>query len=279
MNSNTMACRTPNDIYLLLKSSDFVSHDLEHAFDDCSNSSESSMTKAEIPYVLALRKTIEKISPSLEFRCFVRGRRLLAICQRDLNHYSFLSGLQDRFRSLILEFFSVRLQNQFPDANFVFDVYIPPPHDRVWLIDFNPWAQRTDPLLFGWLELLTMDEPPDIPPQDQHANEVVRLSLVDERDARVRSLSADEIDGSDGGVQESDSDAVEEADEELWLPELRLIGKEDPEAYNFSTPQYSAHKLPKDVVDASASGEGLREFARDWEKILAKRQEEDQKDD
>ncbi|KAK1048241.1 hypothetical protein LTR74_017557, partial [Friedmanniomyces endolithicus] len=31
---NSMECRTPNDIYLLLKSSDFVTHDLEHAFDD-----------------------------------------------------------------------------------------------------------------------------------------------------------------------------------------------------------------------------------------------------
>ena len=30
-------------------------------------------------------------------------------------------------------------------------------------------------------------------------------------------------------------------------PELRLVKKDDPEAYNFNTPQYSAHKLPKEV--------------------------------
>jgi len=281
MNANTMACRTPNDIYLLLKSSDFVSHDLEHAFDDCTNSSESSMTKNEIPYVLALRKTIEKISPSLEFRCFVRGRRLLAICQRDLNHYSFLAGLQDRFRSLIMEFFSVRLQDQFPDDNFVFDVYIPPPHDRVWLIDFNPWAPRTDPLLYGWLELLTMDDPPEVRPQDSRDGEFVRLSLVDRpvEDADQLETLNDQSTEDGDASSDSDSNDIEEADEELWLPEIRLIRKEDPEAYNFSTPQYSAHKLPKDVVDASASGEGLREFARDWQEILAKRQAEDQKDE
>jgi hypothetical protein len=34
--------------------------------------------------------------------------------------------------------------------------------------------------------------------------------------------------------------------------------------------------MPKDVVDASASGgDGLREFARDWKDILEKRQRED----
>jgi hypothetical protein len=74
---------------------------------------------------------------------------------------------------------------------------------------------------------------------------------------------------------DSESDEDEEADEELWLPELRLVRKSDPEAYNFSTQQYSAHKLPKDVVDASQSGEGLREFARDWQNILEQRKQED----
>ncbi|CAM6031899.1 unnamed protein product, partial [Sphagnum compactum] len=29
----SMDCQTPNDIYLMLKSSDFITHDLEHPFD------------------------------------------------------------------------------------------------------------------------------------------------------------------------------------------------------------------------------------------------------
>ena len=70
-------------------------------------------------------------------------------------------------------------------------------------------------------------------------------------------------------------DVTSEIDEEFWRPEFRLVRKNDPEAYSFSTPQYSAHKMPKDVVDASASGDGLREFARDWKEILEKRQRED----
>jgi hypothetical protein len=283
MNSNTMACRLPSEVYLLLKSSDFVTHDLEHAFDDCVDSPESTIEPDEIPYALVLRKTIEKINPSLEFRCFVRGRKLLAICQRDLNHYKFLFPLQDKIRAMILEFFAIRLRDVFPDEDFVFDVYIPPPHDRVWLIDFNPWAPRTDPLLFGWLELLTMDEPPESTSQPLNEpldeTKFVRLSIRgagdnDSTSAPREEYTEDEFDDEDED-EDDDDEEEEEADEELWLPELRLIRKDDPEAHSFSTPQYSAHKLPRDVVDASASGEGLREFAKDWEKLLAKSQEDD----
>ena len=71
--------------------------------------------------------------------------------------------------------------------------------------------------------------------------------------------------------------------EEIWQPEFRLIRKDDPEAYGFSTPQYSAHKLPKDVVDASSGGEGqLREFAMQWEqaqKLAEQQRAEDSEDD
>lgn len=80
-----------------------------------------------------------------------------------------------------------------------------------------------------------------------------------------------------GMDNESDGDSDDDSDvEEIWKPEFRLVRRNDPEAYTFNTPQYSAHKLPKDVVDASQSGEGLREFARDWKEILEKRQRDDE---
>lgn len=266
MNANSMECRLPSEIYLLLKSSDFITHDLEHAFDGCVDSPECTMSQADIPYHLVLRKHVQ-FNPSVEFRCFVRGRKLLGVCQRDLNHFDFLFAMEGQLQSLIQEFFDVRLRDTFPDENFVFDVYIPAPHKRVWLVDINPWAPRTDPLLFSWLELLTMDEPPTSD-DDTSAVDSVRIPLSGMR-VEERTTPIDSADHSDS---ESDSDA----DEEIWRPELRLIRKSDPEAYSFSTPQYSAHKLPKDVVDASQSGEGLREFARDWQNILAKRQKEEE---
>ncbi|EAT91223.2 hypothetical protein SNOG_01574 [Parastagonospora nodorum SN15] len=246
--TNSMECRTPNDIYLLLKSSDFVTHDLAHAFDDTAD--QSSEDDQEIPYHLVLRKWIT-LNPSVEFRCFVRDRRLIALCQRDLNHFDFLFNMQDKLRNAVQDFFELRLRNTFPDPNFTFDVYVPPPHDKVWLVDVNPWALRTDPLLFSWMELLTMDVP-DVEQEET----TVRLRLA--QPGSSGRTGADESSGAD----DSEDDDIEE----IWQPEFRLVRRDDPEAYGFATPQYSAHKLPKDVVDASKDGGGgMREFAQQWE--------------
>jgi hypothetical protein len=285
MNANTMICHKPSEIYLLLKSSDFVTHDLEHAFDDTVSSPRSSLTKDTIPYHLVLRKAVKQWNPSVEFRCFVRGRRLLCMCQRDLNHFDFLFKMRGHLRSLIQEFYETRLRD-FDDENFAFDVYVPPPYDRVWLVDINPWAERTDPLLFSWLEILTMPDPPEESPPDR-VPEIVRLSMAPTNEntmellQRVREAAKaleeneDENKGEDSDCSSSD-DVESDADEEIWLPELRLVRKTDPEAYSFNTPRYSAHKLPKDVVDASQSGAGLMEFAKEWEAVLAERLREDE---
>jgi D123 len=37
----------------------------------------------------------------------------------------------------------------------VLDLYIDnPPKKRVWIVDFNPWGEKTDPLLYDWEYLL-----------------------------------------------------------------------------------------------------------------------------
>ena len=151
-----MECRTPNDVYLLLKSSDFITHDLEHAFDDCESDSghnasnsddptDSSETETrlrasgppDISYHLVLRKAIPSMTTSLEFRCFVRARHLLCIYQRDLDHYAFLDALKTNLLKSIQQIFKTKLQKSFPEDSFVFDVYISPPHGKVWLIDIK----------------------------------------------------------------------------------------------------------------------------------------------
>ncbi|KAL9106698.1 MAG: hypothetical protein Q9187_008525 [Circinaria calcarea] len=269
-----MECRTPDDVYLLLKSSDFVTHDLEQAFDGCED--DESRTTEDTPNHLVLRKTIPSLITSLEFRCFVRRRKLLCICQRDLNHYAFLPSLLPTLQSLIETFFEEKLKMTFPDESFVFDVYIPQPKEkgRVWLIDINPWAPRTDPLLYSWLEILTMPEP-KMAPADL-LDGVLRLSIqghdsglsIHDHDIEL-SASEDENDKSSG---------AEEDDVEFGL-EFRLVNRDDPEAYSFNTPQYSAHKLPKDVVDASTDGQGgLREFMSQWRDIVARQEREDSED-
>ncbi|KAA8620200.1 cell division cycle protein 123 [Pyrenophora tritici-repentis] len=265
--TNSMECRTPNDIYLLLKSSDFVTHDLTHAFDDTVD--ETTTPHPEIAYHLVLRKWIT-LNPSVEFRCFVRDRRLIALCQRDLNHFDFLFNMRDKLRDTIQDFFDAKLRDTFPDPNFTFDVYIPPPHDKVWVVDFNPWAVRTDPLIFSWMELLTMDVPDRVPIEES----TVRLKISSDNSESAQAAS---------NTVEQDSDSDGDSIEELWQPEFRLVRRDDPEAYGFATPQYSAHKLPKDVVDASSGGEGqLREFAMQWEqaqKLAEQQRAEDSEDD
>ncbi|CAL8583192.1 hypothetical protein XPA_008825 [Xanthoria parietina] len=254
--TNSMECQSANDVYCLLKSSDFVTHDLEQVFDDCAPISPQPNDEDTIPYHLILRKTIPALVPSLEFRCFVRSRSLLCMCQRDLNYYTFLPDLVPTLRPLIQKFFDDKLKPTFEDENFVFDVYIPPPHQRVWLIDINPWAPRTDPLIFSWLEILEMPGPP------------------------AASGSSPESHGIMNGDSHRDVTKGEENDEDdgqdIFTPEFRLVNRDDPEAYAFNTPRYSAHKMPKDVVDASGGGEaGLREFMGRWREIMREQERDD----
>ncbi|KAL3472309.1 D123-domain-containing protein [Aspergillus californicus] len=270
--TNDLQCQTPNDIYLLLKSSDFITHDLDHPFDDCVPDTTSSPTLTpglpEIQYNLILRKYVN-FNPSLEFRCFVRNRVLLCMCQRDQNHFDFLFPLRDSLRSRIQSFFDEKLKDTFPDSSFVFDVYIPPPHQRIWLIDINPWAERTDPLLFSWLEVLRMIDPVGIQEDDGAEEQFVRLSL----NGHHNDLPETEEELSESDSEEEED--VEEDDAAPFLPEFRLVKRDDPEAYAFSSTQYSAHKMPKEVVDASISGPGgMSEFLGQWEDIMARQAQE-----
>ena len=72
-------CQSPYDIYLLLKSSDFLSHsmDPERAYaTEGQEETEELPTKEDMKLELLLRK-YESINPSREFRCFVREDILL----------------------------------------------------------------------------------------------------------------------------------------------------------------------------------------------------------
>ncbi|KAM0461835.1 hypothetical protein ACHAO4_001020 [Trichoderma viride] len=243
---NTLKCTSPNDIYLLLKSSSFVSHDLLHAFDDCTD----APPLRPFSPVLVLRPFFTP-HVALEFRCFVKHRSLIGITQRDLNHYEFLEPLRGQLWKKIMKFFRQKLRLTFPDSTFVFDIYIPGNSfaedglGKVRLMDINPWAPSTDSLLFSWEELLTME---------------VENPLY----GSVSEDQAAEESGDETTADEMDDDEYDPNRQ----PEVRIVKKNDPEAYNFSSPQYSAHKLPKEVVDASLAGEGgLREFAQRWKEI------------
>ena len=76
--SSPLKCLCPADVYLLLKSSDFISHDLseETVFEGC----EPPRMDSDPPYALelVLRKWYP-VDRSREFRCFVRQDLLLGV--------------------------------------------------------------------------------------------------------------------------------------------------------------------------------------------------------
>ncbi|SCU92725.1 LAMI_0E11760g1_1 [Lachancea mirantina] len=150
---NSTKCREPNDLYLLLNASDYITHDLDAAFDGCiDKDGHNSVTDFE----LVLRQWLN-INPALELRVFVRDGNIVGVSQRDLNYYDYLKPLSHTFEDLVDDFIEDIVLPNFPDKSFVCDVYIPRPFSKVWLIDMNPFSRTTDSLLFSWHELVIKD--------------------------------------------------------------------------------------------------------------------------
>lgn len=156
MATNTMKCDSAADVYLLLNASNYIMHDVSRAFDDVKEDETDASKTTDTAYELVLRQWFN-INPALEFRCFVKRRTLVGVSQRDLNLYDYLPELEPTIRRLVDHFFHSVLRDSFPDPDFVFDVYLPRPFNKVWLIDINPFSRKTDSLLFTWHELATCD--------------------------------------------------------------------------------------------------------------------------
>lgn len=71
-----LRCRTPNDIYTLLKSSDCIAHDLNLLKPKGESSPEQLQAQLQCPAILVLREWFN-LNPANEFRCFVRDRKLI----------------------------------------------------------------------------------------------------------------------------------------------------------------------------------------------------------
>ncbi|KAG0183660.1 hypothetical protein DFQ28_001455 [Apophysomyces sp. BC1034] len=148
--TQSLKCTSPFDVFLLLKSSDFINHDLNHALDHCDASS------PQPSFELVLRKWYD-LQPSMEFRCFVKQKELIGICQRDVNYYQFLQAMKGDLEVKIHNFFEDHIRDNFESVHYVFDVYIPRNQEKVWVVDFNPFSTTTDSLLYEWTELASFD--------------------------------------------------------------------------------------------------------------------------
>lgn len=89
-------------------------------------------------------------------RCFVSGRELIAISQRDVSqHFPQLSepGTLDSLEDSICAFHDdVMHGSTFPLPDYTYDVYVAT-NGAVRLVDVNAIGGATSPLLFTWLEL------------------------------------------------------------------------------------------------------------------------------
>ena len=148
----TLRCQCIRDILLLLKSSDFVTHDLTVPFEHCCDVPDSS--NQTVTYHLVLRQW-QDISAESEFRCFVQNNVVIAISQRHLGiHFPHLNLHKDTICSDVLHFYHTYIEGRFADADFTFDIWRKSREDVV-LLDFNPFGPVTDSLLFSWNELMS----------------------------------------------------------------------------------------------------------------------------
>jgi len=149
----SLQCEKPSEIFTMLKASDFVAHDLCHAFDDCG--SNATRTRPEA-FTLVLRRWHELFEAG-EFRCFAAAGSLVGISQRQtLGLYEHLGqqGEVDILQREIRGFFDQHIRGSFPLQRYAFDVHVgAAPQRRMRLVDFSPWSQSTDACLFDWPDL------------------------------------------------------------------------------------------------------------------------------
>lgn len=108
----------------------------------------------------------------------MKDHTLIGISQRHITYFATLKAQANLLKELIYKFFHSQIRHKFPDSNCIiqtiilflkqlsliqnlflldiFDVYISK-NNKVYVIDFNPWADFTEPALFSWDELLNWD--------------------------------------------------------------------------------------------------------------------------
>ncbi|KAH9480460.1 Cell division cycle protein 123 [Psilocybe cubensis] len=154
--SSPLKCMSPADVYLLLKSSDFINHDLstESVFEGTKYDPSSSISPT-YELELVLRKWYP-VDRGRELRCFVRGDKLIGISQRDVNFYEFWNDTdtQAKVASAVSEFWETNIRPHWSaQPDYVFDFLLTRDLTRGHIIDFNPYMPKTDPLLFTYEEL------------------------------------------------------------------------------------------------------------------------------
>jgi len=216
--SSPLKCTSPSDVYLVLKSSDFVSHDLDPklVFAGCEDVVKGS---EEYDLELVLKKWYP-VERSRELRCFVRQDTLIAITQRDTNYYDFLNepSTQCSIRSAILTFWEVNIKGKWDGgSDYIFDILLTRDLSRAHIIDFNPYAPHTDPLLFTYLDLLSLISSSS----ERESFPVLRVITSNAHPAAARNAPANQHNMVPREALEMSAGRGAEEFREMWESEVR----------------------------------------------------------
>ncbi|OAV94591.1 hypothetical protein PTTG_03807 [Puccinia triticina 1-1 BBBD Race 1] len=227
-----LRCRTPMDVYILLKGSDCVFHDL-----DLHDKIPQAPPEDPLPAVLVLREWFN-LNPSHEFRCFVRGRKLIAISARSSTFYDFLlpQGVRKSILERIRAFFEAVICPEFHLSDFIFDVYLKNPtklappsstsKPNLKLVDINPFATYIDPCLFSYEEL------------EQCCSNASGAAGEQKQSTQLHQTT----------------------------PLLKLVESEDPHQ-NFRASKFQTSKLPAEFVNFSQD-QGVDQLSDGFKKML-----------
>jgi hypothetical protein len=230
------------------------------------------LSQSTIRPVLVLKKYFA-IPTSHEFRCFVRAGRLICISQRDTGTY--FEHLQEqsmqlRIRRLLQRFFNdvlspvqqhgeeINSHTPFPICDFVWDAYISRDLSRVFLVDVNPFLERTDALLWTWSEV---EEIAERWSRDEEASDDEEDDEDEVEDGTVMRIFTD---GREPILIRPNGESASRP--RVLLPHLRTITSRAQTTQSF--PTYTRNMVPSEVVGA-AEGNSIAEFAREWNRKIA----------
>ncbi|KAH9282896.1 Cell division cycle -like protein [Echinococcus granulosus] len=154
---STLKCTSATDLLVLLKASDFISHDIYAPFAFCTDAKRNEEVDEPQHSLKLVLRAWRQIRPDGEFRCFIRTNQLYAICQRHYDSYfNFIEIEQVNIKRVIFDFFDRNIKGNFPLDDYVMDVSVGHKFESpgcVKLIDFNVHGPPTDGLMFNWSEL------------------------------------------------------------------------------------------------------------------------------
>ncbi|GFZ50506.1 hypothetical protein JCM24511_08263 [Saitozyma sp. JCM 24511] len=242
-------CTTPADVFLILKSSDFIGHALDpsRAYEGAEDLlAREAHAPERMKIELVLREHVD-MNPAREVRCFVRDDVLLGISQRDLNFYDHLQPADTRREIVdrVRAFWEDDIRGKYQD---IFDLYLTDWKLKPILIDFHPYRPSTDPLLFTYQDLQSLSEVARLPPPPSEP------PTPSPTPATTASVSASTTGLTSGRERER---------ERPRLPVLRIIDSRAHPAANRAAPEYGGNMMPIEMVEMS-QGRTVQGFRAAW---------------